>query len=194
MGSEWPPPSTERSRRPPRKQRSGWLTALYALFGLGLLLILGGAAAVYLFLGSEQGKQIVVAAKRGVELVATASKAPGAEELRAAGCEVALVDSAGTALEIILPLLPDDNAREDLQEKVEVETGQGVDSLMFVFCALPQLAVTTPDCSDLATVYGTAVESAPDSFAVVVAQQGRDEPVCSGLYGPDGSLHDSFID
>ena len=56
--------------------------ALYTLFGLGAFILVGGAAALYLFLQTEQGEQILLAAKRGVELVAVASSAPGTEELR----------------------------------------------------------------------------------------------------------------
>jgi hypothetical protein len=164
------------------------MLALYVLFGLGVFVLVAGAAAVYLFLQSEQGEQILLAAKRGVELVAVASSAPGTEELREAGCEVALVDTANSMIEVILPLLPDQTAQEEVRADLEAGAGRDLDNLVVVFCTVPRLVPDAPECNDLARVYGSAIEFPPDEFLIVVAQQGENSPQCGGLYSADGQL------
>lgn len=174
------------------KERSGCAVALYALFGIGVLVIVGSAAAVYIFLQSERGQEIVGAAKRGVEWMSVATAAPGTQALRGAGCEVALANSAGGAIDAVLPLLPGDIAKEDLLLELEQETGGDLSNLTLVLCTLPQFATSSLTCEEYARTYTEGVEFPPDEFALFVVQQGNEDPHCSGLYTSSGELLRAF--
>lgn len=172
-------------------ERSGCLIAIYTLFAIGALVLLVGGASIYFFLQSEQGRQILDAAEKGAAWMAAAVAAPGTSELRDAGCEVAMVHSAGAALDVIVPLLPDREQQQEFREQLEARAGDvDLDALPLVFCAAPQFTLSPPGCAELAVVYGDAVEFPAETFAVVVAQQGRQGLVCQGLYTPAGILID----
>ena len=186
------PGPLEAARRSDPGDRSGCLTAIYVLFGVGVLVLVIGGATAYFFLQSEEGQKIVTTAKRGLELVAAASNAEGTEELRDAGCEVAMIDSADSVIDVIAPLLSDENAKYEMQSSLEAQVGRDLEGLVLVFCTVPQFLQDAPECTDLARTYGGAVEFPPDDFAVIVAQQGQDSPLCSGIYTPGGELRHAF--
>jgi hypothetical protein len=176
-------------------ERSGCLIAIYALFAIGALGLLVGGASIYFFLSSDQGRQILDAAQKGAGWMVTALAAPGTEELRDAGCEVAMVHYAGAALEVIEPLLSGADQQEEFRDELQARAGEvDLDELPLVFCTAPQFALSPPDCSELAVVYGEAVDLPVETIAVVVAQQGRQGPVCQGLFTPAGSLLDPLDD
>ena len=171
------------------KERSGCLIAIYALFAIGVAGLLVGAAAIYFFLQSEQGRQILDTAEKGAAWMATAVAAPGTAELRDAGCEVAMVHTAGTALDLMAPLLSEPGQQQEFREELQVRAGDiDLDALLLVFCTAPRFTLSPPSCTDLAVVYGNAVEFPAEAFAVIVAQSGGQGLVCQGIYTPDGSL------
>ncbi len=174
----------------PRSKRSGCMVALYILFGLGLLVVVGGGAAIYLFLQTEEGQRLAQGVKRGAEWVAVASQAPGTAELREAGCEAAMVSEAGEALDIILTtVFPEQEKRDEARAQLESEAGQAnLDELLLVICTLPRFTTEQPGCDELARTYTNAVDRTPDSFYVMVMQQGQNEPSCQGIYSPGGQL------
>ena len=90
------------------------------------------------------------------------------------------------------PLLSDENARYEMQSSLEAQVGRDLEGLVLVFCTVPQFLQDAPECTDLARTYGGAVEFPPDDFAVIVAQQGQDSPLCSGIYTPGGELRHAF--
>jgi len=188
MSAPTPAPIDPRS---PRNERSGCVVALYALFAIGLVAVLGGAAAVYLFLQSEEGQKLTEVARGGMEWLAVATDAPGAEELRGAGCEVAMVNSAGSAIQVIQPLLQGDAEAADALGELE-NLGTDLEELTLVVCVLPRLSIGSRECGEFARTYAGAVEFPPDEFALFVMRQGQDQPTCSGLYAPDGELRRSF--
>jgi hypothetical protein len=173
------------------EERSGCLIAIYSLFGIGVVGLLVGGASIYFFLQSERGRQILDVAEKGAAWMTTAVAAPGTAELRDAGCDVAMVHTAGATLEVIVPLLPDPEQRQEFRDDLQARAGDlDLDALLLVFCAAPRFTLSPPSCSDLAVVYGTAVESPAEAFAVIVAQQGQQGLLCQGIYTPDGSLID----
>jgi hypothetical protein len=173
---------------PQPRKRSGCMIALYVLFGVGLFFIVAGSIATYFFLQSERGQQILEVAQQGAEWVTVASQAPGTEELRQAGCEAAMVSDAGSALDIFITLLPEDK-RAEARSGLEAEAGtQSLDELVLVVCTLPRFSTRRPACQDLARHYGDAVPTAPESFYLMVMEQGQNAPTCQGIYAPNGTL------
>lgn len=172
---------------PPK--RSGCIIALYAIFGVGLIVMVAGGVATYLFLQSETGQQFMKVAQEGVEWITVASQAPGTEELRDAGCETAMVSDAASAFEIVSVLIPEEDKQAEVRDELERDAGgYPLDELTLVICTLPRFSVGSPSCDELARTYGSAVETYADSFYVLVMQQGQDEPNCRGVYTPDGTL------
>lgn len=175
----------------PRK-RSGCLVALYALFGVGLFFVVAGSIAAYFFLQSEKGQQILQVARDGAQWLAAASQAPGTEELRAAGCEAAMVSDAASALDVFMTLVPEEQKREEIRADVEQRAGSSeLDELTLVICTLPRFTTSKPACEDLARTYGDAVPNAPPTFFVLVIQQGADAPTCQGTYDRDGNARET---
>jgi len=163
------------------------MIALYVLFGLGLFVVVVGSISVYAFLQTERGKQFLQVARDGAAWLTVASQAPGTEELRGAGCEAAMVSSAGEALAIFMTLVPEEEKRDEIRSNLEAEAGNvPLDELLLVVCTLPRFTTTRPECGDLARTYGEAVPTAPQSFYMLVIQQGQQDPSCQGLYDPEG--------
>ena len=171
----------------PRK-RSGCRIVLYALFGIGLFVVVAGSITAYFFFQSEQGKQLLQVARDGAQWLATASKAPGTAELRDAGCEAAMVSDAAAALDVFMTLVPEEQKRQEIRQSVEQRAGSThLDELTLVICTLPRFSTRHLACEDLARTYGQAVSTAPESFFVLVIQQGADAPACQGTYTRDGT-------
>jgi hypothetical protein len=165
------------------------MVALYVLFGVGLFFLIAGSIAGYLFLQTEQGQKVWEVASSGAEWITTASMAPGAEELREAGCENAMVSDAGSALDVFMILIPEEEKQAEIREQLEGEVGEGnIDDLRLVICTLPRFTVAKPSCDQLARTYASAIEFPPDSFYVLSMQQGQDGPSCQGIYDPAGNL------
>jgi hypothetical protein len=175
---------------PPK--RSGCLVALYVLFGVGLFIVVAGGLALYVFLQSERGQQVVQVVKDGAEWLTVATQAPGTPELREAGCETAMVSSAISAFEVFSVFVPDEGKREEIRSQLEQDAGgYDLEELELVICALPRFGGQAPPCDEIARTYASAVPAVPDSFYVLVVRQGADAPACQGIYSPDGTLLES---
>ena len=169
---------------PPK--RPGCRQALYAIFGLGLFVIVAVGIALWLFLESEQGERVVEAAKQGASWITEASQAPGTAELREAGCNNALISEMSKAIGVFRAFLPDETQKIEFLE--EMESADGLETQLLVMCSLPPLGVDEPDCGELARTYADAVPSAPERFLLVVLRQGDDAPTCRGIYSTDGTM------
>jgi hypothetical protein len=181
-----------------RREQSGCLVAIYALFAIGALGLLIGGVTLFFFFQSDQGRKILAVAEKGATWMATAAGALGTTELREAGCEVAMVHRAAATIDVVMQLLPEGD-RQQLREELQARAGDiDLEELLVVLCIAPRFSLNPPECSDLALVYSEAIEAeaieagalevVPDAFGVIVAQQGRDSLVCEGIYTPDGSL------
>ena len=154
--------------------------ALYVLFGVGAVLMVGGAIALSFFLRTPEGRETWAAVQRGANWATASQQAPGAEELRGAGCTLAMVSSFGQVEDIFDRLFPGNVPDElDLGEFSEQP---------FVLCAADPNELPGPICPHLARVYGDAVEPRPESFFLFVQDARKSELVCQGIYGPDGTL------
>jgi hypothetical protein len=169
-----PPPA-------PPQGRSGCLTALYIVLGLGLValvvLIVGG----WLFLRSETGQQVMTTVREGVTLAQEASTAPGTEALRDAGCGQALVMSAARLRDVAGAIVT------GLPEGAGLAGAERV-----LFCQASRGGDPPPACADLVRRYAGAVDDAPDRMAVLVQVAGQSDAACQGVYSPDGTFLAAF--
>lgn len=164
---------------PAPKKTSGCVIALLVVLGLLVLACLGGGIAVWVAARSDTGKQVMDAIDKGVKLAEKGVNAPGAAEVRAAGCPQAVI--------------------LDLKEMVDVVAGfidGGVKSEklggVMVLCQGP-FGSDLPDCDALAPVYAKAV-SATEPFVVQVKKQGSSKSACQRRYHPDGTFLEEVRD
>lgn len=142
---------------PPKKGMSGCVIALLIVGGLGALfaLIIG-------IFAWRATKTLTAAATEGLN-------APGTAELRAAGCDAAVVM---------------DMAK--ISSLFEAGVGNASESVI-VSCSVSP-GKTGPKCDDLAKTYTKAVGSPRGNFVVIVQPQGGGNPTCKRAYGPTGAL------
>jgi hypothetical protein len=139
---------------------SGCLLAALIVGGVGLVLCLVVGIFVW-----RAAKAITAVAQEGLN-------APGAAELRAAGCDAAVV--------------------MDLSKISSVfDAGASGGTPGVVISCSVNAGRHAPACDDLAKTYVKAVGSARSSFVVEVQPQGASRPECKKVYGPTGTfLHD----
>jgi hypothetical protein len=152
--------------------------ALYVVLGLGALLIVVAGIATWLFVRSEEGQRVLEAAREGVAWAEAAGQAPGTDQLRESGCEVAMVTTFRQMLGLAAEFLP-------AEQRGEVEESPLADETL-VLCMPGAFSDAVPDCGDVARVYGAAVPEPPERFVVVVEKQGLGRGQCQGFFAPDG--------
>ena len=164
----------------PRKGRSGCLTALYIVLGLGVAAMLLGGIGLWVFLRSETGQKLVGGVRGSITLLSEAARAPGTPELRAAGCSQALVLPMRRMRELF-----GDIASGDTDGSEPAHAGDTV-----VFCQITSSESSNLDCGEVARIYTETVKDAPERFVVTV--QGGSSQQCQGRYARDGSLIESL--
>jgi hypothetical protein len=161
-----PPPT-----RAPKKN-SGCLIALAIVAGI---LVLGGIAVaigVYAFMRSDSGKLVAGAIHSGVQIAAEAQNAPGTAELRAMGCDTAMVMDMAK-LEAMGSAFADASARAPTSS-----------IRIAVVCQSRRAA--PPTCDQVATTYVQAIGRASGKFSAQV-QSSAGTRSCSGIYSPEGT-------
>lgn len=138
------------------------------------LVCIAGSVAMFLAARSDTGKKIFAAVGQGVALAEKGVNAPGAQELREAGCPQSLVMDMNEAMKLA-DLFIDGGLKdsEDLDYVMVACTGQYGDTL--------------PTCEELAPVYAKAVPSERE-FVIEVKTNGQQKPQCRQRYAGDGSL------
>jgi hypothetical protein len=161
------PSSTD--TEPKKKSKRGCLIAVIVVAAVILLIIIALVAGGIFFMKSETGQKIVGLAGAMME----GSKAPGTAELKAMGCEQALVVDAEKFNDLLqladreLPLA------EEFKGKL-------------VICQAPS-AGTAINCEDVARTYrGTFGETAPHPFAAAVTKDLKSMD-CIQFYSSDGT-------
>lgn len=163
-----PPPAAT----PPK--RSGCVIALMVIGALLALVCIGSGIAMFVAARSETGKKIFAAVGQGVALAEKGVNAPGAEELRQAGCPQALVMDMKEAMKLA-ELFIDGGLKDsdDLNYLMAACTGKYGDTL--------------PTCEALAPVYAKAVPSERE-FVIEVKINGKQKPECRQRYAGDGTF------
>jgi hypothetical protein len=171
----YPPPAPGHAPRPPaKKSGNGCLVALSVVGGIILLGGLVTAFFVYRFVSSPAGQKLVSAVASGATLVSEATTAPGTKELRAIGCNPAMVIDGAQVLAIA----------DALGDGGKTTVPPGEDRLAVV-CATPRGA-TKPTCADVAATYVAAVGRAAAPFAVSVGASNGGKPQCEERFSADG--------
>jgi hypothetical protein len=144
---------------PQKKKMSGCVIALIVVGSVGLLLCL-----VIGFFIWKATKMITQVAEEGLN-------APGSAELRAAGCDAAVVLDLAKVSSLF-----------------DAGSTPGATGIV-VSCAVNP-GHASPACDDLAKTYVKAVGGASGNFVVQVQPQGG-QPTCKKVYSPKGVfLHD----
>ncbi len=144
------------------------------------VLALMTAVAVYRWYNSPATQERVGAVRDFMHLMAKASQAPGAEELRKLGCDQAAVFTKEEAAAFMESL-----------GKFAPAAERGTVDLPMIFCNVR--VKTALSCKDLTLGYATSVADGPDQMIVLLqAQTFPQQVVCSGLYARDGTLVESL--
>lgn len=155
------------------KKRSGFRVFLYVLLALMGLLFLTCGAGVYFFTQTDQGKKIMEAVGDTQAAVEAAMKAPGTDELRALGCDTAMVMQLSDFAKMLEAITPEDTLPQE-----------PADTLM-VICQLGLLGGDPPTCQAVAETYAAA--AAPTiPFLVNVSKQGGTS-ICDAPFTADGT-------
>jgi hypothetical protein len=112
------------------------------------------------------------AAQGGVKMFTDMQNAPGAQELRDAGCSEALVMTPEILKEFI----------KSMPEDAQKDEGNFDETV--VMCTITE-GSTGIGCEEAAKVYAKAAKGAPEEFNVTVSR-GQNNPVCDGLFNADG--------
>ena len=159
---------------PPKKGTSGWVIALGIVGGVVFLGIVVVVVAVVAFMRSDIGQTTIKVVGASKHLIEKGTAAPGAANVRAMGCDQALVWTMA-----------------DFQEMMDafdasVGAGRSPDDVM-VMCQVQGMH-PPPKCDDVAATYVTAVGgSANGEITVIVQQQGNNHPICQDRYDSSGS-------
>ena len=160
-------------------QRSGCLTVLYVVLGLFALMGVTFGVGTCMFMRSETGQKVIKTAREGISVMREATTAPGTQELRDRGCEIAMVMAFTRLFEVLKEISPE-AAQEASKQQMP---GNGT----VVMCQIRTGATDAPDCPDVARTYGAAVPKPPVSFGVMVQETGGSKARCEGTYAPDGT-------
>ncbi len=157
---------------PPKKGMNGWALALLITGGFVLFFCALGGAGLFAFTRSGTGKKLVEAFSEGKKAYEDGRVAPGAAEIRAAGCHEALVLDTGKVLGIMRKFV--DAGHEDGRSKVIVCQGRFTDDM--------------PSCRHVAAAYLTAFPggAAPEPFVVTVQKTGDSRSKCEEIYSETG--------
>lgn len=150
------------------------LTVLAVIAGVGLLCCLGTSIYLYRASQSENGKKVFSAIGKGVKMAEKGVNAPGAAELRKAGCPQAMVFDLSDAIELAEVFV-------DAGEKAH----QMPDETMII-CQGNVFDTLPTDCDALKDVYLKATTPTHD-FSISVRKQGNQTPVCQQRYHQDGT-------
>jgi hypothetical protein len=150
-------------------KRSGLRVFLYILLAVGGLGVLTCGGLLLLAARNPAVQQFV-------EAMAGSQSAPGTQQLRDAGCEIAQVFDLGSALALLSEL--------DTGEMGEAEA---LMDMTMVQCLLPRSDSSGLGCDEVARIYSTAVPDPPDRFLVQVSPQFSSKAGCQVVYGADGA-------
>ncbi len=151
----------------------GFFVALLIFGGVVCTGILVCVVLLVRFLYTPEGRKIAHAVGDTAKLMQEAQRAPGTKELRALGCDPAMVVDTDRMIDVIQSF-GDGGPSPTLEDKA------------MVTCAVGLLG-DAPSCDDVARTYVRAVPEPGGSFIVQVQRQGGGRPNCNGRYAADGS-------
>lgn len=155
---------------PPKKGMSGCLIAVLVLAGVVLIGVILAGVGIWRVMQDPDAQKMVKAVGDTAKLAEEARKAPGAAELRKAGCRDALV-------------LDPKKVAEIMKAFADAGTSASTDPLS-VMCEVASKS-SAPECDALAKVYVKAAHPTTD-FKLTIQVQGTKASVCQEEYAADG--------
>jgi hypothetical protein len=152
------PPGPEPQDKP---SGSGCLTALAVVGGLFVLVLALAGIGIWRLASTREGKAMFGAIGAATKAAAEAQRAPGAAQVRALGCDQAMVLDMS-------------------------RMSPGSELSVLVVCQVGTLGGSTPSCDEVARVYREATGASALPFAAKVERPGRGGEICSSVYGADG--------
>ncbi len=144
---------------PKKKGMSGCLIAALIVGGLGLLLVIA-----IVVIAIVVGRKVVGLASEGLN-------APGAAEIRAAGCDMAMVTDLSKVTSVF---------------GIDAGPNAAHTPMTIVVCQVAA-SKTAPSCKDIATTYVKAVPPHAE-FTVRVQTQGKAKEDCQEMYDAKGTF------
>jgi hypothetical protein len=167
---------------PTSKKRSGCLIALGVVVGLLLLLALIAGLFIWRWVKSEKGQMVIGAVGDATKAARKGFNAPGTAELRAAGCQQAVVIDSADMASIVKRFIKDGGIDD---AELNAQLGK-----LLIACDVGY-GDEAPDCDELARAYLKAAGRAKRPFEIRVQGQGN-KPLCVGDYNQDGKRLDDI--
>jgi hypothetical protein len=149
-------------------ERSGLRVFLYVLLALGGLGVLTCAGLAFFLVGNPAVRELA-------GTIAGAQSAPGTQQLRDAGCNVAQVFDLGSAMAVL----------SEFSEEI-AQYPEALD-MTLVQCVVSKANSGGLGCDEVAGIYSSAVPEPPDRFLVQVTFQFSSQSPCQVVYGADGT-------
>jgi len=162
---------------PPKKANQGCFIALAAFGGLAIVGFLALAVGVYRLMKDPTAQKMVKAVEETAKVAEEGRKAPGAREVRKAGCQDAMVLDPAKLAQVMETMF---------DAGVGGAPGEAsADGPVHVICQVGALG-QAPECDALARVYVAAAHPT-EAFSVSVQKQGTSKAVCAFLYSSSGA-------
>jgi len=145
--------------------------ALSIVMAIFAIIFIGSAIVLGMFAASDTGKGAFKAISDGTKVAAKGMKAPGTAELRALGCEQAMV----VPMKEFAPILAD----------LDASGANAVPDELLVTCQASTFG-KPPSCDEVASTYVRAIGRANGDFFVTVTRQGSGKPECQQTYDATG--------
>ncbi|MGV3623235.1 MAG: hypothetical protein ACO1OB_20615 [Archangium sp.] len=151
---------------PQKKSSSGCLIAVLVIGGLVAVACIAGAVMVGVAAQSPEGKKAMSLVGKGMGVITKAMNAPGAQQVREAGCADAMVIDAA-------------EISEAFGELFDAGTKKQEDEKVIVMC---QGTFGLPTCDEVADAYRNAPGVKPGPFTVIVKKKNAKKNDCEQDY------------
>ncbi|MBW2244849.1 MAG: hypothetical protein JRH01_22950 [Deltaproteobacteria bacterium] len=150
-----------------------------ALRAVGIVLVALGGAVVLVCAGGAYWLSQNESVRAGFDALVAARDAPGAEELRSAGCDEAMIMESAVFLDMA------ERFAEMFGEKlIEDEDRAGLEGIPSVFVVCSFNVSPGLDCDEVSRIYREAANPT-EPFVAQVASAGNDD-VCQEVFAADG--------
>jgi hypothetical protein len=168
-----------------RRDRRGKTGCVVAIGVLAALVIVCGGLVTCAGYSISQSPLVQRAIEVGgavMDVTQEAMRAPGAREMRSAGCMQAMVLTPELVERLFVAMAPDGGAAE----------ARATATIPLAFCAVRRGAPTVPTCEHTARAYASGLETPPSEVAVRVIMQGDSTARCEGVHAADGTFVRAF--
>ncbi len=180
------------SARPKKRGNKGCLIAALIVLGLFFLCIVAVGVVIYRASQDPEVRKAWAAAQEGMQAVMEATNAPGTDEMRALGCNQAMVIDTARLNKVAGALEDEPSEGEAPVDATEPPEVFGPSPMLM--CQLRRRTELT--CEELVKAYVAAAPEAEEKMKVQIIEQGlgNNKVRCSGVYGRDGQFIEPLDD